>query len=87
VTANSLNRRRPRGHEQQWNDTASATPFSETMVNQFVLRLGTRLQRRHAGFDLAHHVFDHDDGVVDHEAVATVNAMRERLSRPKPHTT
>ena len=44
-----------------------------------------RLQRRHAILDEAHHVLDHDDGVVDDEAGRdNVSALMsaERLSRP-----
>jgi len=42
------------------------------------------LQRLHSGFDVARDVFQNDDGVVDDNPVATVSAIKDKLSMLNP---
>ena len=39
------------------------------------------LQGGLAAFDVAHNIFDHDDGIIDHKTCGDVSAMSERLFR------
>ena len=70
VTANSRNTRptMPPISSTGMN-TAISEKVIDTMVKPIFARaLQRRLERPHAALDMADDVFQHDDGVVDHEA-------------------
>ena len=62
--------------------TATSETVSETIVKPICFgALERGLERRVALLDVAGDVLDHDDGVVDDEAVEMVSAISDRLLR------
>jgi len=76
------------GHEQQWNEPRSSAHLSEIHRESDIAGAFERASRGFCPSSMCRHdVFNHDDGIVDHETRADRSCISERLSAKSSRTT